>query len=335
MDAFHIETAQWGPHEVMVLRDTRLNRCVRVARRGATVVSFEQSIDGVTRQLVDGYRDGGELDTRPSSRFAVMVPFANRIDDARYTFDGRSYDTQPDVQGAQRAMRHGFVRGVDFDVAFARADANGARVVFSTSAIRPDAFPGYPFAIDLSVAYTLDANGLSLQASMRNVGDHTAPCFFGWHPYFRVGDTAVDTWELHVPATRLIRTTADYIPLPGANAFQTLDDAPPQLDFRKPKPIGATKIDNGYAHLIFDADGRARTRLRDPASGLRISMWQERGIVLVFTADTITRDVRRSVALEPMESMANAFNRVDCADAIRLAPGAERVFRCGVEVDHT
>ncbi|RDS78990.1 aldose epimerase [Dyella monticola] len=335
MDAFHIETTHWGSHEIVVLRDTRQNRCVCVARRGATVVSFEQSIDGLMRQLIDGYRDGAELDTRPSSRFAIMVPFANRIDDARYAFDGRNYDTQPNVQGAERAMRHGFVRGVDFDVASAQADADGAHVVFTTSAIRPGAFPGYPFAIDLSIAYTLDANGLSLQACMRNAGDSVAPCFFGWHPYFRAGDTDVDTWELEVPATHLIRTTSDNIPLPGADAFQSLNDAPPSLDFRKPKPIGPTKIDNGYAHLIFDADARARTRLRDPASGLRISMWQERGVVLVFTADTITRDVRRSVAMEPMESMSNAFNRADCADTVRLQPGAERVFRCGVEIDRT
>jgi aldose 1-epimerase len=55
--------------------------------------------------------------------------------------------------------------------------------------------------------------------------------------------------------------------------------------------------------------------------------------MLAFTADTVTRDVRRSVALEPMESMSNAFNRPDCADAIRLEPGAEREFRCGVEID--
>jgi aldose 1-epimerase len=43
--------------------------------------------------------------------------------------------------------------------------------------------------------------------------------------------------------------------------------------------------------------------------------------------------VRRSVALEPMESWADAFNRPDCADAIRLEPGAERRFACGVEIE--
>jgi aldose 1-epimerase len=34
-----------------------------------------------------------------------------------------------------------------------------------------------------------------------------------------------------------------------------------------------------------------------------------------------------------MECMADAFNRPECAAAIRLEPGAERRFRCGVEVE--
>lgn len=333
MAAFSIEKTQWGLHDLVVLRDARRGRSAFVARRGATLVSLEQVVDGVVRQFVDGYRDGAELDTRPSSRSAIMAPFANRIDDARYAFENRMHDMQPGVESAQRAMRHGFVRGVDFDAMAQHADEQGAHVTFATSVIRPGAFAGYPFAIDLSVTYSLDADGLSLHVSMRNVGDTTAPCFFGWHPYFRVGDTSVDTWELQVPAKALVRTSAEYIPLSEAEAYQPLDEASPSLDFRKAKPIGATHIDSAYAQLIFDADGRARTHLRDPASGVRIAMWQERGVVLVFTADTVSRDVRRSVALEPMESMANAFNRPDCVDTIRLEPGAERVFRCGVEID--
>jgi aldose 1-epimerase len=51
-----------------------------------------------------------------------------------------------------------------------------------------------------------------------------------------------------------------------------------------------------------------------------------------FTADTASRDVRRAIALEPMECMADAFNRPECAQAIRLLPSTERRFRCGVEV---
>ena len=334
MSAFSIEQAQWGTHDMIVLRDAKHGRSARVARRGANLVSLEQLIDGLTHTLVDGYRDAEELVRCPSSRSSIMAPFANRIADARYAFDGKSYDMQPGVD-AQRGIRHGFVRTVDFEVSDTHADSDSAHVTFTTSCIRPGAFEGYPFAIDLAVTYTLDAQGLSLAVSMRNVGDAAAPCFFGWHPYFRFDGTELDAWELQVPATQLVRTSAELIPLPGAEAFQPLDQAPEALDFRRPKPIGATKIDHAYADLVRDADGRVRTRLRDPASGLRISMWQEHGVVLVFTADTVSRDVRRSVALEPMESMSNAFNRPDCVDAIRLDAGTERVFRCGVEIDRT
>lgn len=333
MTAFSIEQAQLGPHDLLILRDAVCGRCVRLARRGAALIGFEQVAHGTVWQLADGYRDSAELESRPSSRFAIMAPFANRIADARYTFDGQSHDLQPGVQGAQRASRHGFVRGVDFDIANQHSDASGAQVTFTTSAIRPGAFAGYPFAIDLAVTYTLDANGLSLSASMRNVGDTAAPCFFGWHPYFRVGDSSIDTWELQIPATTLVRTDADYIPLLGAEGYQSLDEAPPALDFRRAKIIGSTEINHAYVNLVHDEDGRARTRLRDPASGMGIHLWQEHGVMLAFTADTVTRDVRRSIALEPMESMADAFNRPDCASVIRLEPGEERQFRCGVEID--
>jgi aldose 1-epimerase len=250
MSAFSLERTQLGSHELVVLRDSERGRTVRIARRGATVTGIEQVINGIAHQLADGYRGSEELDSRPSSRFAIMAPFANRIDDARYVFDGEPQDLQPGVEGNQRASRHGFVRGVDFDISHQDVTPAGAHVAFATSVIRPGAFPGYPHAIDLEVAYTLDASGLMLLVSMCNVGDTAAPCFFGWHPYFKVGDGLVDTWELQVPATQLVRTTPGAIPLPGEQAFQSLNDAPEALDFRHAKPIGGAKIDNAYAGLV-------------------------------------------------------------------------------------
>ncbi|WP_266170826.1 aldose 1-epimerase [Dyella subtropica] len=330
--AYHAERTRLGSHEIVVLHDPVRGRRVRVAQRGATVISLEQTLGQQSYDLADGYRDAAELDSRPSSRFAIMAPFANRIADARYTFDGRAHDLQPGVEGAQRAARHGFVRGVDFDVVAVAADEQAARASFTTSAIRPGVHPGYPYAIDLTVSYTLDAHGLALEARMRNVGEQAAPCFFGWHPYFRLGATPMDSWELEIPADMLVRTDADYIPLQGAAAYGRMDDVP-ALDFRRSQRIDGREINHAYAALRRDADGRVRTRLRDPASGLGIAVWQESGVMLAFTADTVTRDVRGSIALEPMESWSDAFNRPDCAEAIRLEPGAERSFLCGVEIE--
>lgn len=329
MGRYAAERATLGAQPIVVLQDDT-GRRVRIACHGAALFSFEVPRDGGVFDIAAGYRDEAEIVARPSSRFAIMVPFGGRIADARYSFDGHEQDLQPGVQGAARASRHGFVRGTDFEVASLQANEQSAQVALTTSAIRPQ--PGYPHAIDLTVTYTLDAGGLTLEVGMRNVGDNAAPCFFGWHPYFRVTDGEVDSWALQVPAEVLVRADATLIALPDAAAYVPLDDAP-ALDFREPRVLGDTILDQGYVDLDTGADGRIRTRLHDPASGFAIAVWQEHGMMHTFTADTISYGVRRSVALEPMECMANAFNRPDCADAIRLEPGAERRFRCGVEIE--
>jgi aldose 1-epimerase len=311
---------------VAVLEDDG-GRRVRIACHGAALIGFEVPRAGRPFDIAAGYRDAAAIITRPGSRFGVMVPFAGRIADARYRFDDSDYDLQPGAVPGKRESRHGFVRDADFAITELAADARSARVTLSTSTGR---VPGYPFAIDVSVSFALEASGLALSVRMHNTSDEAAPCFFGWHPYFRVSDGVVDEWTLEIPAQTLIRTGADLIALPGDAAYVPLDDAT-ELDFRRSRAIASSILDHEYTDLAAGTDGRFRTRLTDPRSGFGITVWQERGVMHAFTGDTLKVDARRSIALEPMECMANAFNRPEWANALRLDPGVERVFRCGVE----
>jgi aldose 1-epimerase len=313
---------------IAVLEDDG-GRRVRVAFHGAALIGFEVARGGRPFDIAAGYHDAAAIITRPGSRFGVMVPFAGRIADARYRFDGGDYDLQPGAAAAKRESRHGFVRDTDFAVTELAADARSARVTLSTSTGR---VPGYPFAIDVSVSFALEASGLALSVRMRNTSDEPAPCFFGWHPYFRVSDGRVDEWELEIPAQTLIRTGDDLIALSGDAAYVPLDNAR-EVDFRRQRAIEGSVLDHEYTDLVAGTDGRFRTRLTDPRSGFGITVWQERGVMHAFTGDTLKVDARRSIALEPMECMANAFNRPEWAEALRLDPGVERVFRCGVEPD--
>lgn len=325
-----VTTGSLDGQPLVVLDDREGGRRLRVARHGAAVVSFTARVNGVAHELAEGYRSGAEIAGRPGSRFAILAPFPGRIADARYTFDGTGQDLAPGATGAARGCRHGFVRDADFDLVASAVDATQASMTLATRAIRPR--PGYPFAIDLAVTFALDAAGLTLEARMRNVGDRAAPCYCGWHPYLRVGSGDIADWELTVPARTLIHTGTDLIVLPGAAAYVPVDTVP-ALDYREPRRIGDAILDQGYTDLDADADGCLRTRLRNPATELGLAVWQARGVMHVYTADTLARDARRAVALEPMECMADAFNRPECADAIRLEPGAERAFRCGVELE--
>lgn len=328
MPGYIAERAMLGAQPLVVLRDDA-GCCVRIACHGAALLDFEVPRDGKPFDIASGYQNEAEIEKRPGSHFAILVPFAGRIGDARYRFDKCDYDLQPGVQGSERGIMHGFVRDADFAVADLSANESSAKVTLTTSAIRPR--PGYPFSIDLAVTFALRAGGLDLEARMRNTGDAAAPCFFGWHAYFRMDDGKVDDWSLEIPASTLIRTDADLIALPGKAAYVSLDDAP-AFDFRQPRLIGTSILDVGYVDLDADPDGRIRTRLTDPSDGFDVAMWQEHGVAHAFTGDTLKHGARRAVALEPMECMANAFNRPECADAIRLEPGAERTFRCGIEV---
>lgn len=323
---YTVERSLLDEQPIAVLKDDG-GRRVRIACHGAALLGFEVARGDRSFDIAAGYRDAAEIIARPGSRFGVMVPFAGRIADARYRFDGGDHDLQPGAAPGKRESRHGFVRDADFAVTELAADAGSARVTLSTSAGR---VPGYPFAIDVSVSFTLDAGGLALAVRMRNAGDEPAPCFFGWHPYFRVSDGFADEWTLEIPAQTLIRTGADLIALAGDAAYVPLDDVP-DLDFRRSRPIAGSVLDQEYTDLVAGAGGRIRTRLTDPKSGFGITVWQERGVMHAFTGDTLKLGARRSIALEPMECMANAFNRPEWADAVRLDPGAERVYRCGVE----
>jgi aldose 1-epimerase len=326
MGSYTVDRATLGDQPIVVLADKTGHR-VRIACHGAALLGLEVPRDDGVFDIAWGYRDAGEIRARKGSHFAILAPFGGRVGDARYRFNGEDYDLEPGAAGAARECRHGFVRGADFTIGELRADDGAAQCTLATSAIRPR--PGYPFSIDLAVTFALDAAGLTLTARMRNVGGRPAPCFFGWHAYFRAGGGMADEWTLEIPARTTIRTDDRLIALPGAAAYVPLDDAP-ALDFRQPRGIGDTVLDNGYSDLVPDGDGRIRTRLSGP-DGFTVTVWQERGVMHAFTGDTLGVGARRAVALEPMEFMADAFNRPECAEGIRLEPGAERVYRCGVE----
>jgi aldose 1-epimerase len=326
MPNYTAESATLGTQATVELADDAGHRA-RIACHGAALLNLETPRSGIPFDVAWGYRDAAGIVARAGSHFAILAPFGGRIADARYRFDGREHDLQPGVTGAQRGFRHGFVRAADFAVTELAAGPSAASVTLTT-AIPPQ--PGYPFSIDLAVRFTLDAAGLALQARMRNAGGTAAPCFFGWHAYFRVGVGPVDNWTLEIPARTTIETDANLIPLPGAAAFAHTDTLP-ALDFHRARRVGNAVLDNGYADLVPDVDGRIRTRLADPASGFAIDVWQRRGVLHAFTGDTLGSGARSAVALEPMECMADAFNRPECVREVRLEPGAERMFDCGVD----
>jgi aldose 1-epimerase len=92
-------------------------------------------------------------------------------------------------------------------------------------------------------------------------------------------------------------------------------------DFRRPRLIGDTKLDNAFTDLERDAEGIARIGLRNAASGTGADVWLDEAYryVMLFTGDPLPDVNRRSLAVEPMTCPPNAFRSGEAV--VRLEPG--------------
>jgi aldose 1-epimerase len=256
------------------------------------------------RELLDGY---GADEMCTSGRGQVLVPWPNRIEDGRYEFDGRSHQLALTEPTAANAI-HGLVRWARWSV----ADQEPRRVVLE-HLVLPQ--PGYPFAVALSVEYTLSETGLSVRKTATNVGSEPCPYGAGAHPYLTVGTDTVDSASLQAPGSTVLQSDERGIPTGRAAVEDT------EYDFRRERTIGATTLDHCFTDLERDEDGLARVVLRDPESASGLTLWMDEayGYLMLFTGDPLPDVARRSLAVEPMTCPPNAFRTGE--DLIRLEPG--------------
>jgi len=116
-----------------------------------------------------------------------------------------------------------------------------------------------------------------------------------------------------------VRLLADERQIPTGEQ-EPVDGTP--YDFRTPRPLGDLRIDDAFAALTRDADGRARVRLTAPDETRTAELWMDEayGWLMLFSGDTLSPDAcRRSLGVEPMTCAPNAFQS---GDGLRtLQPG--------------
>jgi aldose 1-epimerase len=250
---------------------------------------------------------------------AVLLPWPNRLADGRYEFDGERHQlalTEP----AKRNAIHGLLRWRTWWA----AEREPHRVVMATR-LHPQ--PGYPFALDATVAYELGDAGLQVTIGAVNVGARACPYGAGQHPYLSSGEGTIEDCLLELPArTRLLVDERHQVPVDREPVEGTT------FDFREPRRIGELAIDSGFRDLIRDADGRATARLHRP-DGSCVELWldEQYEFLQLYTAETLApARRRRGLAVEPMTCAPNALQSGD--GLARLEPGQSLRARWGVRV---
>jgi aldose 1-epimerase len=281
---------------------------IRAGEYAASVTALGATLRALTHDgtaLVTGF-DADELPPHGSGQ--LLTPWPNRVDHGTYSFDGGTHHlalSEPDKDNAI----HGLTRYALWDVV-AHEPAS------VTLRSRGHGAQGYPFAVRVDAAYSLDAaSGLAVTITAANVGSRPAPWGTANHPYLTVATQRVDDSELTLPAASWLPVDDRLIP-----AGPLRDVAGTEYDFRVPRKLASTVLDHAFTSLSRDSEGRAWVRLE--GGGARTGMWMDAsyGWLQVFTSDSLEPErYRTAVAVEPMTCPPNAF--VSGIDRIRLEPG--------------
>jgi aldose 1-epimerase len=254
----------------------------------------------------------------PAGAGQLLCPWPNRVDHGRYTFGGRSYQLDLSEPAHDNAI-HGLTRFASWSTTTKAPD-------YVELGLRLLGRPGYPFCLELRVAYRLSPQtGLEVTVTARNAGSRPAPFGTGSHPYLRVGTGTVDGWQLQLPAARW--QPADDRGIPTG---RPRDVAGSEYDFRERRTIGGTSLDTAFTGLYTGEDGRAWARLTGPDA--EVALWAGPGYrwLQVFTGDPLGPDARRrALAIEPMTCPPNAF--ATGTDLLTIEPVSSVTQQWGIQ----
>ncbi len=269
------------------------------------------------RDVLDPYPRDAMCD---GAHGAPLIPWPNRLADGRYSFDGADYQLALS-EPATRTAIHGLLRWRNWSALERSAD----RVVMGI-ALQP--MTGWPFQLDVSIAYSVGEEGLTVETRARNAGRTPCPFGSGQHPYLSPGTGVLDACTLQLTAaTRILVDEERELPVDR----EPVDGTP--FDLRSPRQVGSLQVDHAFTELERDADGLAWVRLTGP-DGRTAALWCEESYSLLqlYTGDTLGAPRRRrGLGAEPMTCPPNALQTGE--EIVRLDPGETHSSRWGVRLN--
>jgi aldose 1-epimerase len=114
---------------------------------------------------------------------SIMFPFANRINNGKYTFMGVEFQLHCNEKESNNAL-HGLIYNKKFDLIKTSINQEFAEIILSYKVI--NAHKGFPYSFDLKLSYIIYNSSLKISLNILNIGEVKFPFTVGWHPYFNV-----------------------------------------------------------------------------------------------------------------------------------------------------
>ncbi|WP_319562686.1 aldose 1-epimerase [Marispirochaeta sp.] len=245
-----------------------------------------------------------ELLENPWFRGRILFPFCDRIPGAGYRFNGKEYRLPANQEDGSAI--HGLIHNRPGEILQQPDSRLKLRWCLGEDL-------GYPFPVELQLDYQLRDSGLSMDYRIANRGRASAPVGFGWHPYFTLPGTPADELQLTIPCESFVEVEEDLTP---TGRLLPVSEAAGRYDFRIPRPLGPGEYDIAFPAETGGAGLTASLASSRYRIDLRIS-----GRFQYF--QLFTPPDRRSIALEPISNVTDAFNRSDMG--MRILEPAETV----------
>lgn len=230
---------------------------------GAGIADF--SIAGPAKGWYPLMRRAAPGETNPSNLACfTMVPYSNRVRDARFVFDGRTHQLKPtSALGVSPVVaQHGDVRARPWTI-LDRSPLS-ARLAFAS---RDHEQVNFPFAFSSVIRYELRDDRLLIDLSVTNDDAQAMPAGCGLHPYF--------------PRTLTRHDDAVTVRVPCAHEYPLIDGLPtgapsptPLVEhFKHTGPLPAAPVDtvfggfSGEATIAWPQSGVSLTIRTSPNLG--------------------------------------------------------------------
>ncbi len=239
----------------------------------------------------------------------ILAPWASRIADASFEFEGRSHPLRPNLPDGTTI--HGDVRTRAWKVEVEDED----RFEATLDSRDCDDF-NYPFALRFRHRLRLERERLVVELETENCDSSSAPVGMGFHPYFRRRLTERDRDVLvMVPARKRY-------PLDAALPTENAVDVEGAKDLRSLAPLGERHLDDCYTCLD---DSTFRLIYTGTGVEVRVEVDPVFGHVIVYSPRDEQGNPSDFVAVEPVSNASDAFNlmaRGSNATGVRvLEPG--------------
>ncbi|WP_405296240.1 aldose 1-epimerase [Algibacter sp. Ld11] len=126
-------------------------------------------------------KDLSPLDYKNTYASSVLFPFANRIKDGTYQYNGETYKF-PINEVANNNALHGLVFNKTFNVIDEVSTKNSASVKLLYKETQKS--EGFPFTFSIQLEYRITETTLDLNVEVMNTDTEVFPFTLGWHPYF-------------------------------------------------------------------------------------------------------------------------------------------------------